>query len=121
MNERAKQASWFNTISTTEPSSSNICCASKRFLPRKVRPNPCLSPFDEVLLCELRERQLREAGRAKLRERVAVEHALAHIGHWQGQRARYRGTSKNLFDLQRNAVVHIFHVLARVTALSNAA
>ena len=76
---------------------------------------------DEALLCELRERQVTEAGRAKLRERVAVEHALAHIGHWQGRRARYRGLRKNLFDLRRCAVVHNLHVLARVMALSNAA
>ncbi len=76
---------------------------------------------DEALLCELRERQLTEAGRAKLRERVAVEHALAHIGHWQGRRARYRGLRKNLFDLRRSAVVHNLHVLARLSALSNAA
>jgi transposase len=76
---------------------------------------------DEALLCELRERQLTQTGRARLRERVAVEHALAHIGHWQGRRARYRGTRKNLFDLRRCAVVHNLHVLARVLALSNAA
>jgi hypothetical protein len=76
---------------------------------------------DEALLCELRERQLTEVGRAKLRERVAVEHALAHISHWQGRRARYRGLRKNLFDLRRCAVVHNLHVLARVTALLNAA
>jgi transposase len=76
---------------------------------------------DEALLCELRERQLTEVGRAKLRERVAVEHALAHIGHWQGRRARYRGTRKNLFDLRRCAVVHNLHVIARLSALSNAA
>ena len=36
---------------------------------------------DERLLTELRQRQLTPAGRAKLRERVAVEHTLAHIGH----------------------------------------
>jgi len=76
---------------------------------------------DEALLCELRQRQLTKVGRAKLRERVAVEHALAHIGHWQGRRARYRGLRKNLFDLRRCAVVHNLHVIARVTALSNAA
>ena len=39
---------------------------------------------DEALLGELRQRQLTVAGRAKLRERVAVEHALAHVGYWQG-------------------------------------
>ena len=76
---------------------------------------------DEALLFELRQRQLTQAGRAKLRERVAVEHALAHIGHWQGRRARYRGLRKNLFDLRRCAVVHNLHVLARLSSRSNAA
>jgi transposase len=68
---------------------------------------------DEALLAELRERQATPAGRARLRERVKVEHALAHIGRWQGRRARYRGTRKNLFDLRRAAVVHNLHLIAR--------
>jgi hypothetical protein len=68
---------------------------------------------DEALLIELRERQQTSRGRAQLRERVAVEHTLAHVGRWQGRRARYRGTRKNLFDLRRCAVVHNLHVLAR--------
>jgi transposase len=68
---------------------------------------------DEPLLAELREHQLTSAGRARLRQRVAVEHTLAHIGRWQGRRARYRGTRKNLFDLRRTAVVHNLHVIAR--------
>jgi hypothetical protein len=68
---------------------------------------------DERLLDELRQRQLTPQGRAKLRERVAVEHALAHVGRWQGRRARYRGSRKNLFDLRRCAVVHNLHVLQR--------
>jgi hypothetical protein len=42
------------------------------------------------------------AGRARLRECVKVEYALAHVGHWQGRRARYRGIRKNLFDLRRS-------------------
>ncbi|HWM96065.1 MAG TPA: IS1182 family transposase [Streptosporangiaceae bacterium] len=71
---------------------------------------------DEALLAELRERQATPAGRAQLRERVKVEHALAHVGHWQGRRARYRGTRKNLFDLRRVAVVHNLHVIARQPA-----
>jgi hypothetical protein len=75
---------------------------------------------DERLLVELRQRQATPAGRAKLRERVAVEHALAHIGHWQGRRARYRGARKNLFDLRRCAVVHNLPVIARL-AQPNAA
>jgi transposase len=73
---------------------------------------------DEALLIELRERQQTPQGRTQLRERVAVEHTLAHVGRWQGRRARYRGTRKNLFDLRRCAVVHNLHVLARSQLLS---
>lgn len=68
---------------------------------------------DERLLAELRERQLTPQGRAQLRERTAVEHGLAHVGYWQGDRARYRGVRKNLLDLRRTAVVHNLHVIAR--------
>lgn len=73
---------------------------------------------DEALLIELRERQQTPEGRARLRERVAVEHTLAHVGRWQGRRARYRGMRKNLFDLRRCAVVYNLHVLARSQQLS---
>ena len=53
---------------------------------------------------------------AALRERVHAEHALVHVGRWQGRRARYRGRRKNLFDLRRVAVVHNLHVIARQPA-----
>lgn len=66
---------------------------------------------DEKLFGELRTIQLSHAGRAKLRERVAVEHSLSHISRWQGKQARYRGIRKNLFDLRRTAVVHNLHVI----------
>jgi transposase len=72
---------------------------------------------DEALLIELRQGQQTREGRAKLRERVAVEHTLAHVGQWQGDRARYLGVRKNLFDLRRCAVVHNLHVLARSQSL----
>ena len=39
---------------------------------------------DEKLMEELRERQLTAQGRAKLRERTAVEHGLAHVGIGKG-------------------------------------
>jgi len=68
---------------------------------------------DERLLVELRAAQQSPNGRAKLRERVKVEHTLAHVGRWQGRRARYLGPRKNLFDLRRVAVVHNLHVIAR--------
>src|SRR6266545_6050648 len=68
---------------------------------------------DEALLVELRAGQQTPHGRAKLRERVKVEHTLAHVGRWQGRRARYLGQRKNLLDLRRVAVVHNLHVIAR--------
>jgi hypothetical protein len=87
-------------------------CAQRARCTRSARQGRSVSIHpDERLLTELRERQQSPTGRAKLRERVQVEHTLAHIGHWQGDRARYRGQRKNLFDLRRTAVVHNLHVL----------
>lgn len=73
---------------------------------------------DEKFLQELRQRQLTPTGRAKLRQRVKVEHSLAHICQWQGQQARYLGLRKNLFDLRRTAVVYNLHAIARMPALT---
>jgi hypothetical protein len=70
---------------------------------------------------ELRQRQQTPLGQAKLRERIAVEHTLAHVGHWQGRRARYRGVRKNLFDLRRSAVGQNLDVTARLSTLLKAA
>jgi Transposase DDE domain/Transposase domain (DUF772) len=83
-------------------------CTRSRTGGRSVSVHP-----EERLLAELRERQGTPEGRKKLRERVGVEHSLAHIGRWQGERARYKGVRKNLFDLRRSAVVHNLHVIAR--------
>ena len=71
---------------------------------------------DERLLEELRRRQQTPDRRAKLRERVTVEHALAHVGRWQGRRARYRGVRKNRFDLWRAAAIGNLHLLPEVPA-----
>ncbi len=76
---------------------------------------------DERLHQELRARQRTAAGRAALRQRIPVEHSLAHLGWWQGDRARYRGERKNLFDLRRMAVVHNLHVIMRRPAVPAAA
>lgn len=70
---------------------------------------------DEAFMQELRQRQETESGRAKLRERSQVEHTLAHLGQWQGERARYIGARKNLFDLRRIAVIHNLHVILRLS------
>ncbi len=59
----------------------------------------------EAFLVELRNAKATPQGRAELRERVGVEHSLAHLTRRQGPRARYRGVRKNVFDLRRTAAV----------------
>ena len=54
-------------------------------------------------------------GRAALRERVAVEHGLAHVSQRQGHRARYNGTRKNTCHLR---LVSAIQNLERAQALS---
>lgn len=60
---------------------------------------------DELLQQRLRKQIATTRGRERLRERVAVEHSLAHLGRRQGRRARFHGTRKNLFDVRRAAAV----------------
>lgn len=69
---------------------------------------------DEVLQAELRKRQATKRGRDQLRERVPVEHALAHIAARKGHRARYVGERKNLFDLRRAAAIQNLEALQRL-------
>ncbi len=91
----------------------NICPLHSQCTNSKNGRSVSIHP-DELLLQELRERQSTALGRAKIRERVSVEHCLAKIGQWQGEQARYIGLRKNLFDLRRMAVVHNLHVLAQM-------
>ncbi len=92
--------------------SCRTCPLRERCTTSKTGRSVSIHP-DEKLLIELRQRQTTPVGRAQLRQRVTVEHTLAHIGQWQGDRARYFGSRKNLFDLRRLAVVHNLHVIAR--------
>ena len=71
---------------------------------------------DEQLQQELRAKAATPAGRERLRERVAVEHGLAHIGQRQGRRARYFGTRANLFDLRRAAALQNLELSHRKVA-----
>jgi hypothetical protein len=71
---------------------------------------------DELLQHRLRKLTASPKGRERLRERVAVEHRLAHVGRKQGRRARYRGVRKNLFDLRRAAAVVNLEVIDRRVA-----
>ena len=68
---------------------------------------------DERLQKKLRVLQQTRAGRESLRERVGVEHRLAHLANCQGPKARYRGLHRNTFDLRRLAAVQNLETLAR--------
>lgn len=47
-------------------------------------------------------------GRARLRERVTIEHGLAHVLAYAPHKARYRGARKNTFALRRaGAIVNL--------------
>jgi len=68
---------------------------------------------NEQLQGKLRALQGCPSGRAKLRDRVGVEHGLAHLANRQGPRARYMGTRKNTFDLCRLAAIQNLETIAR--------
>jgi len=71
---------------------------------------------DEQLQQRLRKLVASPRGRERLRERVAVEHHLAHVGRKQGRRARYRGVRNNLFDLRRASAVVNLETIHRALA-----
>ncbi len=71
---------------------------------------------DEALQKRLRRFQSTRSGRERLRQRVGVEHSLAHISNRQGPRARYRGLRKNAFDLRRLAAIQNLETVARTAA-----
>lgn len=57
----------------------------------------------EPFLDHLRRQAKTKEGRERLRQRIIVEHGLATIHNRQGERARFRGKRKNLYDLRRHA------------------
>jgi len=69
---------------------------------------------DEALQKKLRKLQSTSSGRQALRERVAVEHSLAHIAARKGRRARYIGVRRNLLDLRRAAAIQNLEALQRI-------
>jgi hypothetical protein len=69
---------------------------------------------NEDLLIELRAAQASAEGRAIYRQRTAVEHRLARIDALQGGKARYKGSRKNEFDVNRAAAVANLQEIARL-------
>ena len=72
---------------------------------------------NEALQKRLRKLSQTAAGRARLRERVPVEHALAHAGRRQGRRARYCGVRNNLYDWRRACVLTNLETIQRHLSL----
>lgn len=68
---------------------------------------------DEPFQHKLRAKIKTKRGRASLRKRTAVEHAISHHLAHQGRRARYKGLRKNQFDGRRHAAVSNLQVAAR--------
>jgi hypothetical protein len=68
---------------------------------------------NERLQQRLRKLTATSRGRERLRERVAVEHSLAHLGRRQGKRARYCGIRKNLYDVRRAASIQNLETIQR--------
>jgi Transposase DDE domain/Transposase domain (DUF772) len=67
---------------------------------------------DEQFQHKLRAKIKTKRGRASLRKRTAVEHAISHHIAHQGRRARYKGLRKNQFDGRRHAAVSNLQVAA---------
>jgi hypothetical protein len=68
---------------------------------------------DERLQHRLRKLVATPKGRRLLRQRIVVEHCLAHVSQRQGRRARYRGVRTNLFDLRRACTIQNLEVAHR--------
>lgn len=68
---------------------------------------------DEDLQQGFRAAQRTPEGRARLRERVPVEHGLSHQRASHARFARYRGVAKNDFDAQRIAAMHNLQTIDR--------
>jgi len=68
---------------------------------------------DEQFQHRLRAKIRTQRGRAALRKRTAVEHAISHQLVHQGRRARYKGLRKNQFDGRRHAAVSNLQVATR--------
>ena len=60
---------------------------------------------DEAQQNKLRKLQQTSSGRATFRQRVAVEHSLAHLAARKGDNARYIGVRKDLFDRSRSSAI----------------
>ena len=80
--------------------------------PGSAKGEACHIREDEPFQHKLRAKIKTKRGRASLRKRTAVEHAISHHLAHQGRRARYKGLRKNQFDGRRHAAVSNLQVAA---------
>jgi hypothetical protein len=71
---------------------------------------------NERLQHRLRKLVATRKGREYLRQRVPIEHSLAHLVRRQGKRARYRGVRANLYDVRRAAAIQNLEGIQRKVA-----
>jgi hypothetical protein len=93
---------------TCQACARRAACTTSRRGGRSIAVHP-----QEALLQTLRAAQQDPAGRARLRTRTVIEHALARVQHIQGHKARYKGLRKNTLDLRRVSAVANLQRIAR--------
>ncbi len=107
----------FGSVTESDPEACDYC----ELRPRCTAATPGTGRSvniaeDERLQQRLRKHLATPRGRARLRERVGVEHQLAHLVRRQGRRARYRGVRRNLFDLRRASAIQNLEAIQRKVA-----
>lgn len=118
-----KQPLILGQVTRFEPSRCNACELKSQCTTSDLGRTLRISQ-NEPLQAELRARIATPEGREQLRQRVPVEHTLAHVSQCQGNQARYRGKRKNEYDLSRAATVVNLQILQRALEgqrLANAA
>ena len=112
----AQQRAAIPVAATAVHFSGIVCqpCALRAACTTSTRGRSIAIHAQEALLQTLRAHQQRPEGRARLRERTTVEHALARIDQIQGPKARYKGVRKNTLDLRRVAVIANLQRMARL-------
>jgi len=94
------------------------CALRSQCTSRKTGGRTLSIHLQEDLWQRLQELPATVEGRAALRERVGVEHGLAHVSQRQGNEARYCGTRKNTYHLR---LVCAIQNLERAQALTEQA
>ncbi len=100
-----------------EPSTCKKCTIREQCSPLNSRRGRYVSISEnEARQKRLRKQKASTKGRQRLRERVAVEHSLAHTSSRKGPRARYRGIRKNTYDLRRTSALQNLETIQRNAA-----